>query len=364
VISPDEKFKYLSSMDLFQHFTEEELFTFFAENVEEIRVGIHEYLCHEGSPGDDMFILLEGELKISKQTKFITSIKPVEYIGEMALIEAKPRSATVQAMTDSTLLRITRSQFQKYFSQRPESLFSMMRTLSHRIRLNTEIIAAELEKANILIHDMKNQMAPFLFLDMLEKRIDDESVLRLIKVMQSGRDKLTEMMAEALANAKRLHRPRKVESCSLVDLMEELKESELKVHPDLKDRQVRFFYRHNLPKVEICRLEIYRVMTNLLLNAAQASKEHDPVDVEVNFDADNVQVMVKDRGEGVAENIRDEIFDSSFTTKVDGHGLGLTSCRQIIEKAHGGKLEFTDRLEGGTIFTFILPRKQAALKHD
>ncbi len=360
MISSDEKFKYLSSMDLFQHFTEEELYTFFAENVEEIRVAADDFLCHEGSPGDDMFILLEGELKISKQTKFITSIKPVEYIGEMALIEAKPRSATVQAVTDSTLLRITRTQFQKYFSQRPDSLFSMMRTLSNRIRLNTEIIAAELEKANILIHDMKNQMSPFLFLDMLEKKISDESELRLIKVMQSGRDKLTEMMAEALANAKRLHRPRKVEVCSLVELMEELKESELRVHPDLKDRKFRFFYRHNLPEVEFCRLEIYRVMTNLLLNAAQASKEHEPIDVEVNYDTDTVQVMVKDRGEGVAEKIRDEIFDSNFTTKEDGHGLGLASCRQIIEKTHGGKLTFSDRLEGGTIFTFTLPRGQAS----
>ena len=347
-------------MDLFQYFTEEELYTFFAGSVEEIKVEANEYLCHEGSPGDDMFILLEGELKISKQTKFITTIKPVEYIGEMALIEAKPRSATVQAVTDSTLLRITRAQFQKYFSQRPDSLFSMMRTLSNRIRLNTEIIAAELEKANILIHDMKNQMTPFLFLDMLEKKVTGESESRLVKVMQSGRDKLTEMMAEALANAKRLHRPRKVEAYSLIDLMEELQGSELKVHPDLKDRQISFSYQADLPKVEFCRLEIYRVMTNLLLNAAQASKEEESLEVEITYDTENVQVMVKDRGEGVPERFREEIFDSSFTTKIDGHGLGLASCRQIIEKTHGGKLTFADRPEGGTIFTFTLPRKQAA----
>jgi signal transduction histidine kinase len=347
-------------MDLFQHFTEEELYTFFAENVEEVRVAANDFVCQEGSPGDDMFILLEGELRISKQTKFITAIRPVEYIGEMALIEAKPRSATVQAVTDSTLLRITRDQFQKYFSQRPDSLFSMMRTLSHRIRLNTEIIAAELEKANILIHDMKNQMSPFLFLDMLEKKIDDEAELRLLKVVQAGRDKLNEMMAEALANAKRLHRPRKVEVGSLVELMEELKGAELRVHPDLKDRRVRFFYRHNLPDLSFSRLEIYRVMTNLLLNAAQASKEHEPIEVEINFDDDNVSVMVKDRGEGIPERFQDEIFDSHFTTKDDGNGLGLASCRQIIEKLHGGRLTFAGRADGGTIFTFTLPRMQSA----
>lgn len=357
MVNSDERFKYLSSMDLFQHFAEEDLFTFFAENVEEVRVEAGEYLCHEGSPGEDMFILLEGELKVSKHTKFITTIRPVEYIGEMALIEAKPRSATVQAVTDSTLLRITRAQFQQYFSQRPESLFSMMRTLSHRIRLNTEIIAAELEKANILIHDMKNQMAPLLFLDLLEKKTDDESQLRLIKVMQAGRDKLGEMMSEALANAKRLARPRKYEVGSLQELIAELQESELKAHPDLKDRQVRFTYRANLPAVSFCRLEIYRVLTNLLINAAQASKANQPIDVEVNYDDDNVLVLVKDRGDGISEEIRDSIFDSHFTTKADGNGLGLASCRQIIENLHGGQLSFADRVEGGTIFTFSLPRR-------
>lgn len=360
MVNSDDRFRYLSSMDLFQHFTEEELYTFFAENVEEVGVAAGDYLCHEGSPGDDMFILLEGELKISKHTKFITTIKPVEYIGEMALIEAKPRSATVQAVADSTLLRITRDQFQKYFSKRPESLFSMMRTLSHRIRLNTEIIAAELEKANILIHDMKNQMAPFLFLDMLEKKITDESQLRLIKVMQSGRNKLAEMMFEALANAKRLERPRKCEIGSVTDLISELQESELKAHPDLKDRQVRFTFRGNLPEVNFCRLEIYRVLTNLLINAAQASKANQPIDVEVNYDADDLIVQVKDRGEGIPERFRDNIFDSHFTTKAEGNGFGLASCRQIIEGLHGGRLTFADRIEGGTIFTFTLPRQRPA----
>lgn len=358
VVKSDERFN-LSSMDIFQHFTEEELYTFFAENVEELRITAGDYLCHEGSPGEDMFILLEGELKITKHSKFITTINPVEYIGEMALIEAKPRSATVQAVADSTLLRITRAQFQKYFSQRPESLFSMMRTLSQRIRLNTEIIAAELEKANILIHDMKNQMAPLLFLDMLEKKTSDESQLRLIRVMQSGRNKLVEMMSEALANAKRLEPPRKFEVGLLTDLVTELQEAELQSHPDLKERQVRFTFRGNLPEVSFCRLAIYRVLTNLLVNAAQASKVNQPIDVEINFDANNLIVQVKDRGEGIPERFRDSIFDSHFTTKDEGNGLGLASCRQIIEGLHGGQISFADRIEGGTIFTFTLPRQRS-----
>jgi len=353
----EERVKCLRSVDLFQHFTNDELRSF-AENLQELQISGDEILCREGSPGYEMFILLDGELKVSKDTKFITSIKPVEYIGEMAIIEAKPRSATVQAVSKSTLLKITSAQFQEYFSKQPESLVSMMRTLSQRIRLNTEIIAAELEKANILIHDMKNQMAPFLFLDMLEKKIEDESLLRLIRVMQGGRDNLTEMMAEALHNAKRLNHPRDYKSGSLQELLEEIRESEAKAHPDLKDRQFNFVFKEGLPEVYFCRLEIHRVLVNLILNAAQANLNGEAIEVALDADSANAYILVKDRGEGISEQYRDRVFDSHFTTKENGNGLGLASCRHIVEKLHGGRLSFTSREGGGTVFTCALPLKK------
>ena len=308
---PEDRIRYLSSLDLFHHFSEEDLYEFFADNVEELKVAEGEVLCREGSPGDDMYILLAGELKITKGTKFITTIKPVEYIGEMALIEAKPRSATVLAVQDSTLLRITRDQFQEYFSTQPKSLFSMMKTLSHRIRVNTEIIAAELEKANILIHDMKNQMAPFLFLDMIGKEIEDESMSRMINVMKSGRDNLSEMMAEALANAKRLHRPRNVDSGYLSEVIEEVKEAEVKTHPDLSERIINFDINHDTPPIGFCRLEIRRVLVNLILNAAQASQDGDQVDVVLDGSNEDVVVCVKDRGTGNIIRLRPNSANSS-----------------------------------------------------
>jgi len=358
----EDRIKYLSSMDLFQQFTEGDLYEFFAENVSEIEVAAGEVLCREGSKGEDMFILLVGELKISKDNKYITTIKPVEYIGEMALIEAKPRSATVEALTDCTLLKITRDQFQKYFSERPDSLFAILQTLSRRIRLNTEIIAEELEKANIMIHDMKNQMAPFLFLDMLEKKISDESALRMIKVMKGGRNNLADMMEEALARAKRINNTRKVGSYSIQELLEDIKESEVKSHPDLRNRVVDFSIKEEVPKFNFCRLEIRRVLVNLIVNAAQASDEKDMIEVGLDSNDDNAIIYVLDRGVGVSEEASERIFDSNFTTKEDGNGLGLASCRHIVEELHGGKLSFAAREGGGTIFTFTLALQDNSLK--
>jgi signal transduction histidine kinase len=301
-----------------------------------------------------MYILLVGELKISKDNKYITNIKPVEYIGEMALIEAKPRSATVEATTNCTLLKISREQFQQYFSKRPDALFAILQTMSRRIRLNTEIIAEELEKANIIIHDMRNQMAPFLFLDMLERKVSDESALRMIKIMRGGRDNLAEMMAEALINAKRVNGPRKTGCFSIKELMDDIRESEIKSHPDLRNRLVEFSFNKDVPKFNFCRLEIRRVLVNLIVNAAQASGYADLIEIGLDSDDRDVIVNVMDRGEGVPEEIKERIFDSGYTTKEDGNGLGLTSCRYIIEKLHGGKLSCSAREGGGAIFTFTL----------
>ncbi|MEN8133973.1 MAG: cyclic nucleotide-binding domain-containing protein [Thermodesulfobacteriota bacterium] len=350
----EDRIKYLSSMDLFQQFTEGELYKFFAENVSEIEVPPGEVLCREGGSGDDMYILLVGELKITKDNKFITTIKPVEYIGEMALIEDKPRSATVEAVTNSTLLKITRAQFQEYFSQRPESLFAILQTLSRRIRLNTEIIAEELEKANIMIHDMKNQMAPFLFLDMLERKVSDESALRMVKVMKAGRDNLTDMMAESLAEAKRKNSTRKIGNFSIQELIADIKESEIKSHPDLRNRLVEFNIKEDVPSFNFCRLEIRRVLVNLLVNAAQASGHTELIEIGLDSSENNAIIYTMDRGEGIAEEIKDRIFDSCFTTREGGNGLGLASCRYIVETLHYGKLGFAAREGGGTIFTFTL----------
>ncbi|MBU0479458.1 MAG: cyclic nucleotide-binding domain-containing protein [Proteobacteria bacterium] len=355
-MKPEERVKYLSTIDLFEHFSHEELSNF-AEKVQEVRINADEVLFHEGAPGDDMYILLDGQLKVNKDAKFITNIKPVEYIGEMAIIESKPRSATVQAVLDSTLLKITSAQFQEYFSTQPESLVSLMRTLSHRIRRNTEIIAEEFEKANILIHDMKNQMASFLFLDLMARETKVEGQLRLLKVMQNSRDNLTAMMAEALALAKRQNLPRSYKIDSLQEMMHEVRDSEVTAHPDLKDREVNFVFGENVPQIFFCRVEMHRALVNLLLNAAQASPNGGPIDVELSTDNGNGVIRVMDRGTGIPEKIRARIFDTHFTTKENGNGLGLASCRNVVERLHGGELSFHDRDGGGTVFTMALPLK-------
>lgn len=356
-MTPEERIKKLKSIELFQGFEETDLLEF-AENVNEIFLSQDEILFEEGETAREVFILLEGELYIFKGYRSIATIKPVDYVGEMALIEDKPRSATVQATVDSVLLKITPEQFHYYFSRKHEALFSILKTLSQRIRSDNEVIAEEFEKANILIHDMRNLMTTFNLLELIEQTITDPSAQKSIHLMDNARRDLMMMMDEAMANVKRLQRTSTIDTNSLPELVDDLMETELRLHPDLSDKNVQVSIDTDLPPFPFSRLEIRRVLVNLILNAAQASEKGTIIKVLASKKDGHAEIQVEDYGSGIPESLAIRIFEPHYTTKKDGNGLGLPSCRQIIEERHGGLLRFRSVEGEGTTFTFRLPLEQ------
>ena len=104
-------------------------------------------------------------------------------------------------------------------------------------------------------------------------------------------------------------------------------------------------------------VQLQQVMVNLILNALDAIDEHDgarrciSVITALN-DANNVQVSVLDSGAGFNENI-ERVFDSFFTTKAKGMGLGLAITEAIVQ-AHGGRIWAENAADGGVV-RFTLP---------
>jgi|GEM_PF-781106 len=350
----DERLQSLKGTDLFQSFSPAELRAF-AEKVVEVSLLPGEVLFQEGSPGDEMYILIEGALRIFKNARTITTLVAVDYIGEMAILEDKPRSASVEALGECVLLKITADQFREFFAGQPGPLVALMRTLSQRIRNDTELIAAEFEKANILIHDMRNVLCSFLQLDLVADEINDEVTKDSLRHMMEARRNLSLMMEEALANAKRLFRPYLVTEGALDQLLLDLVESELAVHPDVADKRIAISIRKQLPLFSFHQLDVRRVICNLILNAAQASGRGALIEVELTRTGDFAELLVRDHGVGVSEAISEKIFQPHFTTKPGGSGLGLASCKEIIEKRHGGTIFLSAQPGGATVFGFRLP---------
>jgi C4-dicarboxylate-specific signal transduction histidine kinase len=104
--------------------------------------------------------------------------------------------------------------------------------------------------------------------------------------------------------------------------------------------------------------QIQQVLINLVLNAMDAVADL-PADrrtivVTVAKSADGICLTVRDRGHGIASEHLPRLFDSFFSTKQRGMGLGLSIARTIVE-AHGGRIRAENGSDGGALFRVDLP---------
>jgi PAS domain S-box-containing protein len=113
------------------------------------------------------------------------------------------------------------------------------------------------------------------------------------------------------------------------------------------------------PLVQGDRVQLHQVVLNLILNAVEAMSSVDGARRELSIStqrrgADEVLVAVRDSGPGIDPEHLERVFDSFYTTKPGGIGLGLSICRSIID-AHGGRLWAAANEPTGAAFRFTLP---------
>jgi PAS domain S-box-containing protein len=118
-----------------------------------------------------------------------------------------------------------------------------------------------------------------------------------------------------------------------------------------------------LPPVSADRTQLQQVLVNLAVNAIQAMVGAGAAIRELGLRSEatdaGVRVSVSDSGPGIPPDDRPRLFQSFFTTKEGGMGMGLPICRSIIE-SHGGTLDAENNPEGpGARFTFTLPAAAA-----
>lgn len=119
---------------------------------------------------------------------------------------------------------------------------------------------------------------------------------------------------------------------------------ELKLHPDS-------------PAVVGDASQLDRVILNLALNAIQAMEDRGgTLTVTVGAEEDEVSISLADTGPGIAPENLPHLFQPFFSTKESGTGMGLFSCRRIIEDEHGGVIEVESEAGKGTTFTVHLPK--------
>ena len=117
----------------------------------------------------------------------------------------------------------------------------------------------------------------------------------------------------------------------------------------------------DLPLVQAVPTQLDRVVLNLCLNAIEAMESGGGrMTISTELDGDEVTVSVADTGPGIPADLQARLFEPFFTTKPTGTGMGLFSCRRIVEEEHDGAIELDSRVDEGTTVTVRLPVRGSA----
>jgi PAS domain S-box-containing protein len=136
----------------------------------------------------------------------------------------------------------------------------------------------------------------------------------------------------------------------LVLLRSEANQNSVSMHTELSS---------DLPKVRADRVQVQQVCLNLMLNAIEAMKDTGGELTISSGLTDDGQLLisVSDTGMGLPAEQADQIFETFFTTKPDGSGMGLAISRSIVE-SHGGRLWAGVNVQRGATFYFTLPSER------
>ena len=133
-----DKILHLKTVQIFADLKINELAAI-ATIAKEVKHGEKEVVIEEGDLGDSLFLIIDGEVAVIKNYKkedevLLATLGPGEYFGEMALFEAKPRSATIKTLEPSHFLFLDKEEFADLVEEYPKIALNMGRVLSNRLR--------------------------------------------------------------------------------------------------------------------------------------------------------------------------------------------------------------------------------------
>ena len=112
----------------------------------EVTVDRGRTLFNEGDPGDRLYVVTEGKIKLGRtapdgRENLLAILGPGEMFGELSLFDPGPRTATATAVTDATLVGVGHDDLQPWLTGRPEVAAHLLRALAQRLRRTNEAMA-------------------------------------------------------------------------------------------------------------------------------------------------------------------------------------------------------------------------------
>ena len=201
-----------------------------------------------------------------------------------------------------------------------------------------------------VLHDLKNFISMLsLMLENMDKRYDDPEFRKDMMLGISGTvEKMKRLIEHVSVFSRESALNRKT-----VDLNDVIRETIREMKKSIMSRIVENYPA--LPAIDVDRTQMKKVITNLVLNADEATGANGEIRVQTAPGNGTIRVTVSDNGCGIPKDyLEKNLFRMFSTTKSTGFGVGLFQSKHIVE-AHGGKIEVESAVGKGTTFTILLP---------
>ncbi len=221
----------------------------------------------------------------------------------------------------------------------------------------------ELERfAYIASHDLKEPLRMVSsYIELLAKRfknkIDDEAN-DFINYAVSGIERMNKLINNLLECAKFLRDEIEIENVNVKDVLDEVLQI-LKFKIEFMKANVKIV--SDMPVIKVNRLEILRVFQNLIDNALKFNEGLPVIEIDAFKNEKEYVFFIKDNGIGIKKENKDKIFEIfqklNYSRKYEGNGIGLATCKKIIEKYNGKIWVESEEDGGGSIFYFSIPEQ-------
>jgi signal transduction histidine kinase len=329
-----------------------------------------------GDPGDGFYIVVTGEVRIcatvgGHEQRVLARIGPGDFFGEMAVVDAEPRSASAIAETETTAYFLTRDTLLGVLQEKPRLALDIVREFSGRMRalnqryldeiLQAERLAVVGRFAGTIVHDFKNPLTIIGLAAELACSDETSPPMRMKAQHKIVRqvERMTNMLQELIDFTRPSGQRPVLKPVDFARYMNPLAEE---VRTEIADRGVKLVVEAPPPAVEV-QVEprrLSRLFYNLLNNAVDEMPEGGKIFLRFAADAGELRIDIQDTGRGIAPEIARTLFQPFATHgKAHGTGLGLTICRKIVED-HGGRIWAGSVPGQGATFSFTLPLRSAA----
>lgn len=346
-----------------------------AASVDRIRTGIGllrfeagDVIFLEGDPGDCLYLIIEGNVRISKAGRgglqeTLNCMGAGNFFGEMALVDGKTRSAQATATSETVLGRVDAATFNRVFEEEPLALHrNFLASVVERLRgtnshficelMRNERLALVGSMANSIVHDLKNPLTAIQTgAELIEVRMSDPSITEITALILKASRQL-ENMAQELLDFARGRSSLMLARHAAGSVIDELEGQFIKTLPPAF-HVVRDIHVADDVNVDLGRF--VRMLMNLAKNSIEAMPKGGILRLGLRQESQRVIFQIGDTGCGIPPEMMERIFEPFVSFgKSKGTGLGMAIAKSVVE-AHGGQITVESKPGRGTTVEVALP---------